>query len=242
MAKALVIEPKDALREQVAQVLRDKGIFVSLAKKASEATAMLETSPVDLVLMDIEMPEVHGSELLRRLRERSPSLPIIVLGAGRSFAAESEATRFGASVVRSEPLDVEELLRRVGYLVNPWGPASLAAHVVRDLHDPETGRLDAKRIAEYLALPLSTLADGLGRSVAAVHKSPASLPLQEKLAPIAWTIGALSLVLRSRDNLLTWLNSPHPDLDGHTPMSLIVSGRAVELSDMVKAALAGQPA
>jgi len=242
MAKALVIEPKDALREQVAQVLRDKGIFVSLAKKASEATAMLETSPVDLVLMDIEMPEVHGSELLRRLRERSPSLPIIVLGAGRSFAAESEATRFGASVVRSEPLDVEELLRRVGYLVNPWGPASLAAHVVRDLHDPETGRLDAKRIAEYLALPLSTLADGLGRSVAAVHKSPASLPLQAKLAPIAWTIGALSLVLRSRDNLLTWLNSPHPDLDGHTPMSLIVSGRAVELSDMVKAALAGQPA
>jgi CheY-like chemotaxis protein len=59
MAKALVIEPKDALREQVAQVLRDKGIFVSLAKKASEATAMLETSPVDLVLMDIEMPEVQ---------------------------------------------------------------------------------------------------------------------------------------------------------------------------------------
>src|SRR3990172_3930195 len=242
MAKALVIEPKDALREQVAQVLRDKGIFVSLAKKASEATAMLETSPVDLVLMDIEMPEVHGSELLRRLRERSPSLPIIVLGAGRSFAAESEGTRFGASVVRSEPLDVEELLRRVGYLVNPWGPASLAAHVVRDLHDPETGRLDAKRIAPSLALPHSKFADGLGRSVAAVHKSPASLPLQAKLAPIAWTIGALSLVLRSRDNLLTWLNSPHPDLDGHTPMSLIVSGRAVELSDMVKAALAGQPA
>lgn len=126
--------------------------------------------------------------------------------------------------------------------LNPWGPASLAAHVVRDLHDPETGRLDAKRIAEYLALPLSTLANGLGRSVAAVHKSPASLPLQEKLAPIAWTIGALSLVLRSRDNLLTWLNSPHPDLDGHTPMSLIVSGRAVEISEMVKAALAGQPA
>ena len=185
---------------------------------------------------------------MRTLEECSPRIPIVLLTAS---VKDSEATRLGATAVRSEPLDVEELLKRVSHAVpphvreleksHPWGSESLAAHVVRELHEPETGRLDARRIAEYLALPISALADALDRSVAAIHKSSASLPLQQKLAPIAWTIGALSLVLRSRNNVLAWLNSPHPDLEGHTPISIILSGRATELSEMLRAALAGQP-
>lgn len=117
----------------------------------------------------------------------------------------------------------------------------LARHVVLDLHDPETGRLDAKRIAAYLHIPLSSLAAVTGGSVAAIHKAPAGKSLQEALAPIARTISLLNEVLQSKEHVQAWLNSPHPDLGSQIPIRLILEGHADTIADMLDAALAGQP-
>ena len=118
---------------------------------------------------------------------------------------------------------------------------ALARHVLTDLHDPETGRLDAKRIAAYLHVSLSSLAAITGGSVAAIHKAPAANSLQQTLAPIAQTISVLTEVLSSKELVLAWLNSPHPDLGNQTPLQLILGGHAGTVADLVAAALAGQP-
>ncbi|MEK7405590.1 MAG: antitoxin Xre/MbcA/ParS toxin-binding domain-containing protein [Acidobacteriota bacterium] len=107
------------------------------------------------------------------------------------------------------------------------------------LHDPSSGRLDAKRIAEYLGVPVSSLARALGKKTAAVHKSPAAASLQDELAPIARTVGILQEFLRSPEEIRAWLNSPHPDLGNETPMSLLLDGKGVGVADMLEAALAG---
>ena len=117
----------------------------------------------------------------------------------------------------------------------------IARHVRADLHDPKSGRLDARRIAAYLRISLSSLAAATGRSIAGIHKAPAADSLQQPLAPVALTISLLSEILESKEQVRTWLHSPHPDLGNQVPMRLILEGHAGAVADMLAAALAGQP-
>jgi hypothetical protein len=114
-------------------------------------------------------------------------------------------------------------------------------HVRADLHDPKSGRLDARRIAAYLRISLSSLAAATGRSVAGIHKASAADSLQQPLAPVALTISLLSEILKSKEQVRTWLHSPHPDLGNQIPMRLILDGHAGAVADMLAAAMAGQP-
>jgi hypothetical protein len=116
----------------------------------------------------------------------------------------------------------------------------IARHVRADLHDPKSGRLDARRIAAYLQISLSSLAAVTGRSVAAIHKAPAADSLQQPLAPMAQVISLLSAILQSKGYVRTWLHIPRPDLGNQIPMRLILEGRAGAVADMLAAALAGQ--
>ena len=106
------------------------------------------------------------------------------------------------------------------------------------LHDPRTHRIDARRLATYLDVPLRALARAVGNDYKAVFKSPASAPLQPRLAPIHRTVVALDRTLGGRRDALAWLNSPHGELNGKPPLSLVMAGRAQAVADLVVATLA----
>ena len=118
---------------------------------------------------------------------------------------------------------------------------SVGAHVLHEIHDPKTGRLDAGRMASFLGTHLSKFAKFSDVSVAALHKSPASTSVQDHLVPIARTLSILTQLLGPKENVLAWLNSPHPDLSGVPPVRLILEGKAQVVTDLLEAALAGQP-
>ena len=107
------------------------------------------------------------------------------------------------------------------------------------LHDPRTHRIDARRLASYLDVPLSALARALGKDYKAVFKTPASAPLQARLAPIHSTVIALDRALGGRTHSLAWLNSPNGELDGRTPLSIFLAGRAEVVAHMVEGTMAG---
>lgn len=109
------------------------------------------------------------------------------------------------------------------------------------LHDPETGRLDAGRIAAYLQIPLKHLAEALGKNYPSVHKSPAALSLQSGLRPIKRILEILDEVLQDAPKSLIWLNSPQPDLGRRTPLEVVLEGRASVIEDLLEGALAGIP-
>ena len=112
---------------------------------------------------------------------------------------------------------------------------------LQDLHDPETGRLDAARIAEYLKIPLKQLAGGLGKSYSTVHKTPAAPALQPVLRSIKRILEILNQVFVNRSTALAWLNSPHPDLGQRVPLDVILEGYPDAVEDMLEAALTGTP-
>jgi hypothetical protein len=117
----------------------------------------------------------------------------------------------------------------------------VSSHVLAELHDPETGRLDASRIASFLGTPLSSFAKFSDVSVAGLHKSPRSVSVQPHLIPIARSLAILTQLLSSKESVLAWMNSPHPDLGGQTPLQLVLEGKAQVVTDLLEAALAGQP-
>jgi two-component system, sensor histidine kinase and response regulator len=118
-ARILVAEDRVKIQEYIEAVLTDAGHEVMLVKNGAEAVAAVKAMDFDLVLMDVQMPEMDGIEATRRIREmgeRARGLPIIAL---TGYAMEEEIARCRAAGVNehlSKPIDRKELLRLVGEL------------------------------------------------------------------------------------------------------------------------------
>lgn len=251
MARALVFEPEKSIRRQIANALRSQGIAVDLITSPERAADKVLAFMPDLVLLDIHLPNVDFLQLARQIQRYAPGVPIVLL-TSRPTRLRSEVARLGAIVLRTNPFKPDQFIGQIKAVIRDRhmkppleAPSplfeSLTGHLLLDLNDPTTGRLDAKRIANYLSISLSSLAEAIGKTDAAVHKSPAATSHQEALAPIARSLAILSRFLRSRDRVLAWLNSPHPDLGGRTPLNLILNRKATAVAEMLEAALAGQP-
>lgn len=110
-----------------------------------------------------------------------------------------------------------------------------------EVHDAESGRIDARRIADLMGVPLPHVAAAVGASYAAVHKTPDAPALQERLAPIKRALGLLARATRNRRDARAWLNSPHPDLGEKTPLRVMLDGHADAVVTLLENTLSGQP-
>ncbi len=94
-------------------VLEDHGMRVSFAENGRDALATLDATPgIDLVLMDVMMPEMDGYDTTRAIRERQQfrSLPIIALTAKAMKGDREKCIAAGASDYITKPVDTEQLL------------------------------------------------------------------------------------------------------------------------------------
>jgi CheY-like chemotaxis protein len=119
--RILVVE--DDVRNVFAltSVLEPRGLFVSVARNGREALDRLQSDAVDLVLMDIMMPEMDGFEASRqiRLQKRFEKLPIIALTAKAMSDDRRRCLDAGANDYIAKPLDVDRLMS----LLRVWLPA-----------------------------------------------------------------------------------------------------------------------
>lgn len=100
MSRVLIVEDHALVREGIAQTLQRLGPewTVLEASDAAQALALIEQEgEIDLVLTDLMLPGMNGMSLLANLRERDPSLPIIVVSALGDKATVTRAMRQGAS-------------------------------------------------------------------------------------------------------------------------------------------------
>ncbi|MCA1647667.1 MAG: response regulator transcription factor [Chloroflexi bacterium] len=111
--RILVVEDDRVQAEFLAQVLRMEGYAVVVARTGSEATANANASPQpDLVLVDVVLPDLSGTELVRRLRAAS-NVPIILVTSKRQVTDKVVGLDAGADDFIPKPFEPAELLARV---------------------------------------------------------------------------------------------------------------------------------
>jgi two-component system response regulator AtoC len=145
----LVTDDDDDARTALCAFLSGAGYRALPARGGAEALAALAAGPVDAVLLDLVMPEPDGFEVLRRVRERDPAPPVIVLSALSQAEDVVRAMRLGAADYLPKPFEVQELelvLRRA--LERARRPGQLAP---APLPRPASPELDAIAAAAPLS-------------------------------------------------------------------------------------------
>lgn len=105
--RVLVVEDQVAVAEFVHDALTEIGYAVALAATAAEALARLVAHDPDLVLLDLNLPDLPGLELLDRLRAQWPKVPVVIIsGTDDPILAQSALARGAADyVTKPFPLD-----------------------------------------------------------------------------------------------------------------------------------------
>ena len=109
--RVLLVEDEVVLRKVIARNLTSRGIQVSEAGTATEAIHSAVTERPDLLLLDINLPDQTGWEVLRELKRRGNDVPTIVVSAVR--VSQSRLQEFHPLAYLPKPFPIEALLRLV---------------------------------------------------------------------------------------------------------------------------------
>jgi hypothetical protein len=111
------------------------------------------------------------------------------------------------------------------------------------LFDPETGRLDAARIARELNVPVGMIAEAIGRKAPGVRKNPDAASLQSELRRLyrIW-VALVDIYAGDKTNARIFLNAPNRNLDNRAPIEFIENGDLAPLELFIDAMNVRQPA
>ncbi len=133
--RVLVVEDDREIRTLVQSALAVEGFEVQTAVTLSEATALVQHSPPDLIVLDLGLPDGEGLQLVREVRRQS-SVPIVVVSARHQEEQKIVLLDAGADDYLTKPFSVAELLARMRVALRHRGTALAAAvteHVLDDL-------------------------------------------------------------------------------------------------------------
>lgn len=111
--KILVIDDELSPRESIKLVLKDKYV-VNTANGGAEGLDFMTRNPVDLVVLDIMMPDMDGIATLEEIKKKYPDIEVILLTAYASLETARSAIRFGAFDYLTKPFDKNDVLKTVG--------------------------------------------------------------------------------------------------------------------------------
>jgi DNA-binding response OmpR family regulator len=111
--RILVVEDARALADVVAEGLRDQGMAVDIAYDGLTAAAKLDVNPYDVVVLDRDLPGVHGDVLCRMITERDDRPMVVMLTAAGSPGDRVSGLTLGADDYLAKPFHFPELVLRV---------------------------------------------------------------------------------------------------------------------------------
>jgi two-component system KDP operon response regulator KdpE len=110
--KILVVDDEPPIRKLLRMGLTTQGYEVLEASNGKMSLELLKREP-DLIILDLGLPDIHGHELLRMIRARAESVPIVVLSSRGDEAGKVQALDFGADDYVTKPFGLDELLARM---------------------------------------------------------------------------------------------------------------------------------
>ena len=130
--RILLVDDEVSIQRAVEPLLRARGYDVDVVGSGGDALKVVHTHPPDLIVLDLGLPDIEGTEVTRRIRGES-AVPIVVLSARGSEADKVAALDLGADDYVTKPFGPEELLARI----------RVALRRVFSADEAPTGRLEA---------------------------------------------------------------------------------------------------
>jgi two-component system OmpR family response regulator len=128
MSKAaiLIVEDEEGIREMLSDAARISGYEAITCKDGLEALNALRKFPVNLIISDVNMPNMTGFDMLEKIRVRGDNTPIIFLTARHEKQDVTQGLRLGADDYITKPFGLEELMLRVEAVLRRSSPTSIA--------------------------------------------------------------------------------------------------------------------
>lgn len=177
VTSVLIVEDEDALAEPLAFLLRKEGFDVRVAGDGPTALAEFEANPVDIVLLDLMLPGMSGTEVCKNIRLKS-NVPVIMVTARDSEIDKVVGLEIGADDYVTKPYSSRELIARI-------------RAVLRRGAEPEF----EEEFVEEDVLKGGRVVMDVERHVVTVDDEPVSMPLKE--------FDLLEYLLRNSGRVLT---------------------------------------
>lgn len=230
------------------------------SKAFSEVRSLIRSRAVGLFATGVSHPNQVHLKRLRSVASEAASHDVIALFVAHSPRDYSNlrdlmSARVGVALGTSEIRPMINLLRG---RASHWAPAAttpaaqsgpdtidahpLLSGVTAFLHNPDSGRLDAKRVAKFYGEPLNKFAVALGVTPSAVSQTPDSRKYQDFLGAFE-RVARIVPLLENKTSFSAWAHTPSKELKGETPIEYLWGGpaKARQLADVVEEVLVGQP-
>jgi two-component system, OmpR family, response regulator MprA len=129
--KILVVEDDPAVRNSLSRALRLEGYEAELHEEGASAIRSLQVAAPDAILLDLQLPDVDGLEICRRVRSSGDRTPILMVTARDAVDDRVAGLDAGADDYLVKPFDLAELFARLRALLRRRGPEEGEADVLR---------------------------------------------------------------------------------------------------------------
>lgn len=109
----LIIDDESAIRNEIAEFLTDEGFKTFEAEKPSVGFDIIDKKPIDIVILDIQLPEMNGIEALEKIKAKNSDIEVIMITGHGDMDAVIKAMRYGASEFFPKPFRLSDLQRAI---------------------------------------------------------------------------------------------------------------------------------
>jgi DNA-binding NtrC family response regulator len=199
----LIVDDDEEFCESVSEILIHLGYRTVVKTNPVEALQILDIQPIDLVLLDIQMPQMDGRDALMQIVQQRPEIPVIIItGQAYTVPVAIETSKKGSFAFLSKPIDIVQLKESVKRAMESQAPkatSSTIEEVMKEIGIVSASKpiqrimLDAEKVARTNVPVLITGESGVGKEVLAraIHR----LSARQELAFVSVDCGTLTETL-----------------------------------------------
>ncbi len=111
--KVLLIDDEEEFLSALSERMELRGMNVNTASTADNAVAALDSSDYDAIVLDLQMPDMNGIEMLKVIRKSHPDMQVILLTGQATLEAGVQAMKLGAMDFMEKPADIDSLTEKI---------------------------------------------------------------------------------------------------------------------------------
>jgi len=113
MYKILVVDDEINITKTIKEVLEDYGFSVIILNEGDKTLSILNIEDVDLVILDLLMPSIGGTDILKEIKKQFPLIPVVIISGHGTISATVECIKLGAFDFIEKPISIDKLISTV---------------------------------------------------------------------------------------------------------------------------------